>query len=310
MSSSKGLGVSARDMADFLPPELLRFLMIRPKPNKPVNFDPDETSITKLFNEYDRYHHKVTAETPNPEDKRIYQLSDIYHQGDYYAESFQVVTALVQMPHLDVEEEVAKRKGAALTTIELDRLRDRIRAVNYWLKHYASDDELLVLQDHLPGRASELTATQCAFLHDLAERLRDVSWDEDSIQALTFESARATPIRQPLAFAAIYRVLLDKKAGPKAGNLLAYLDREFVIRRFLEPVLNRAEYLQESAMDRTAFETWLAANEASIIVTEVDPLDESGFKGMSVTYQKDERAHRLIVSGNDLADLASSLVRA
>ncbi|MCB1053622.1 MAG: lysine--tRNA ligase, partial [Acidobacteria bacterium] len=42
MSSSKGLGASAREMCDFLPQDLLRFLMIRPKPQRPVNFEPDE----------------------------------------------------------------------------------------------------------------------------------------------------------------------------------------------------------------------------------------------------------------------------
>ena len=56
MSSSRGLGASARDMADLLPPEVLRFLMIRTKPNSPVNFDVHEEGIVKLFNEFDRYH--------------------------------------------------------------------------------------------------------------------------------------------------------------------------------------------------------------------------------------------------------------
>ncbi|MCX8512569.1 MAG: lysine--tRNA ligase, partial [Chthoniobacteraceae bacterium] len=62
MSSSRGLGASARDMADLLPPEVLRFLMIRTKPNSPVNFDVNEDGIVKLFNEFDRYHTRVTRD--------------------------------------------------------------------------------------------------------------------------------------------------------------------------------------------------------------------------------------------------------
>ena len=61
MSSSKGVGASARDMADLLPPEVLRFLMIRTKPNSPVNFDVQEEGIVKLFNEFDRYHARAHA---------------------------------------------------------------------------------------------------------------------------------------------------------------------------------------------------------------------------------------------------------
>ncbi|HNG25576.1 MAG TPA: class I tRNA ligase family protein, partial [Microthrixaceae bacterium] len=60
MSSSRGVGASARDMADLLPAEVLRFLMIRTKPNSPVNFDVHEEGIVKLFNEFDRYQQRAT----------------------------------------------------------------------------------------------------------------------------------------------------------------------------------------------------------------------------------------------------------
>ena len=46
-------------MANLLPPEVLRFLMIRTKPNSPVNFDVHEEGIIKLFNEFDRYQTRV-----------------------------------------------------------------------------------------------------------------------------------------------------------------------------------------------------------------------------------------------------------
>ena len=62
MSSSKGVGASARDMANLLPPEVLRFLMIRTKPNSPVNFDVREEGIVKLFNEFDRFHTHAAIE--------------------------------------------------------------------------------------------------------------------------------------------------------------------------------------------------------------------------------------------------------
>ncbi len=38
MSSSKGIGSAARDMADFLAPEVLRYLILRPAPKSPVDF--------------------------------------------------------------------------------------------------------------------------------------------------------------------------------------------------------------------------------------------------------------------------------
>ncbi len=73
MSSSRGVGASARDMADLLPPEVLRFLMIRTKPNSPVNFEVNEEGIVKLFNEFDRYAVRVNREqTAKPEEAAVY----------------------------------------------------------------------------------------------------------------------------------------------------------------------------------------------------------------------------------------------
>src|SRR4030095_16886264 len=115
MSSSRGVGASARDVADLLPPEVLRFLMIRPRPNSPVNFSPDEENIVKLFNEFDRYQQRVTAGKGTPEEAAVYHLCELEPEGTYRAANFQLITALVQMPHLDVVAEIEKRHGGTLS---------------------------------------------------------------------------------------------------------------------------------------------------------------------------------------------------
>jgi len=116
--------------------------------------------------------------------------------------------------------------------------------------------------------AHELTATQRAFLQQLATALETAAWDEDALQAVVFNVARLTPLEQPRAFQAIYRVLLARESGPKAGNLLAFLDRAFVIARFRE--LSYAEEMlwNETAITPTALETWLAEQNGK--VTAID----------------------------------------
>ncbi|MBI1812843.1 lysine--tRNA ligase [Candidatus Peregrinibacteria bacterium] len=44
MSASKGLGASAKEVSDLLPPKLLKLLMIRKLPNQPIDFDPEGTT--------------------------------------------------------------------------------------------------------------------------------------------------------------------------------------------------------------------------------------------------------------------------
>jgi len=264
MSSSKGLGVSSRGMADFLPPEILRFLMIRTPPRQHVNFEPTEVHIIKVFNEFDRFHHryfhdpKVTAD-----DKRIYELSCIT-PADYWVADFQLVTALIQLPHLDAVRELENRKGSPFTELERKHLDLRIRAANYWLANYATEEEKTRLQDTLPARSEELSAKQRAFLHTLAALLPKSKWEGDSLQVTVFNATRLTPIDQPSAFKAIYRVLFDRDNGPKAGNFLSFLDRDFVVRRCSELPVDKLKFWEETGMEQEAFEQWLAKEKPNI----------------------------------------------
>jgi lysyl-tRNA synthetase, class I len=266
MSSSRGIGVSSRDMADFLPPEVLRYLMIRTQPKSPVSFEPTEVHILKAFNEFDRakqrYFHDANLK---PDDKRVYELSQVSPEPDYWSADFQLVTALIQMPHLDAIKELEKRKGSPFTELERKHLDLRIRAATYWLEHYATEEEKTRLQEALPARASELTVAQRGLLHILAGQLRDATWQDEALQIAVFNAARQTPIDQPNAFKAIYRVLLDRESGPKAGNLLSFLDRDFVIKRFNEVPWNEREFLQATGLSVEAFEQWLSLEKAKLV---------------------------------------------
>jgi len=265
MSSSKGIGVTSRNMADFLPPEILRFLLIRPSPRQPVNFEPSENYIVKLFNDFDRYHHRFYHDPrATSEDKRIYQLSQVNPEPDHWLADFQLVVALTQMPHLDTVNELEKRKGSALTDLERKHLELRIRAAHYWLEHYATEEEKTRLQETLPARARELSATQRAFLHLLAKLFLHIPWEADALQVCIFNAARLTPIDQPSAFHAIYRVLLDRDKGPKAGNLLSFLDRDFVVRRCSELSVDKFKFWEETGITDEAFEQWLSKERQNI----------------------------------------------
>jgi len=265
MSSSKGIGVTSRDMADFLPPEVLRFLMIRTPPRQHVNFEASEVHVIKAFNEFDRAKHRYFHDANlKPDDKRIYDLAQVTPEPDYWTADFQLVTALIQMPHLDAVKELEKRKGSPLTELERRHLDLRIRAAKYWLDHYATEEEKTHLQETLPARAEELSAEQRGFLHILAGQLRDATWQDEALQITVFNSARQTPIDQPSAFKAIYRVLLDRESGPKAGNLLSFLDREFVIKRCNEVPWNEGDFLRETGLTVEGFQQFLSTEKTKI----------------------------------------------
>jgi lysyl-tRNA synthetase class 1 len=239
MSSSRGIGVTAREMADFLPPEILRFLMLRSQPNRPINFSPSAEAITKLFNESDRCQAANSQSNASPEIVRVRQFSQVsadlnVADVNHNIPGFQLVQALVQLPHLDVIEEVQKRNDKPLTALELEHLQRRIASVKFWLQNYAEDSERLELQTTLPEAALALSAAQKDFLQSLAVALKEAEWDGTALQTLIFTTAKLIPIPQPEAFSAIYTALFGRLQGPRAGPLFSYMDREFLIQRFSE----------------------------------------------------------------------------
>jgi lysyl-tRNA synthetase class 1 len=139
------------------------------------------------------------------------------------------------VPGVDVAERVATEKGAPLTDAERSLVDQRLRVARAWLDSYAPERARLVIhRERLPEAAAELDAGQRATLGTLAGRLEGVDWSGEAIQAAIFDAARQSEIGAGRAFAALYRAFLGQPSGPRAGWLLASLERAFVIERLRE----------------------------------------------------------------------------
>ncbi len=243
MSTSKGRGAAAHEIAEVLPPEELRLLFLRPRPNQAIEFDPVETdAIPRLFDEADRLAaatagHEVRGELPADHD-RLFAMSlvdpttDVMAAAAAYRQPFGHLAFLIQVPGIDVVARVEAEKGEPLTGAERAMLERRIAAARGWLDDYAPPHARVVVQEQLPPAATGLDATQRAALAALAERLDSIeSWRGDVLQAAVFDAARDHGLPAGRAFAALYTAFLDRPNGPRAGWLLASLDPAFVRER-------------------------------------------------------------------------------
>jgi len=265
MSSSKGIGTAAREMADLLPPEILRFLMIKTPPKKTVNFSTDFDYMVKLYNEHDRLVEACLSGRATEVQAKTLQLIEVSPQSTaYHPVGFQLLTALLQLPHIDIETEIERRIEGGMSAADKQNLRKRLDSARYWLNHFASDQDRVELQMALPASVSQLTESQRAFLQLLGERFPEDRLKEDDYQRLIFDTARLTPIEQKQAFQAIYRALLDKDQGPKGGSLFSYLDREFLVKRFSEVDYSRDRFWHESGLTPAACEAWFVKHEGNI----------------------------------------------
>ncbi len=247
MSTSKGLGAAATEIADVIPPEQLRLLFLRPKPNTAIEFDPHGTdAIPRLFDESDRLAaatdgREVRGELP-PHHDRVFTYSLVEPDADAAAEAaayrpaFSHLALLEQIPGVDVVERVTAEKGSELSDREAAIVEDRRVAARGWLASYAPDAARLSVQDDLPPATAELEELQRAYLGTLAERLNDdaTPWSGEAVQAAIFGLAKELGLSAGRGFAAIYLSFLGRANGPRAGWLLAALERPFVIGRLRE----------------------------------------------------------------------------
>ncbi len=277
MSSSKGIGATARDMTNFLPPEIIRYLMLTTQPKRAINFEPSQNYITKLFNDYDKLHKKYIAnEEMQDYEKQIYSLSNINTQEKFEVVEFPLLVTLLQLPHIDVVEKIQKRFGRELSESEQKNLQKRLNAAKYWIENLANEEDLIQLQEKLPDETQELTQTQRVFLQKYSQCIKETDWSEDSLQTAVFNAARLTPINPKLAFAALYRVLLNKAQGPKAGSFVAYIDKDFLEKRFNELDVDIVKFWQETAISENDYESWHNSNKEKIVDEKLKELSENG----------------------------------
>jgi lysyl-tRNA synthetase class 1 len=246
MSSSKGVGSSAREVAALLPPELLRFLMLRTQPKTAINFAPNYETTTRLFRDYDGLMEKYQAHLEtDPQEPTLPKdlMALVYAQvkdtvPTYQPFDFSTLVSLLQIPHLDLEAEVAQRSPQPLSEFDWEIVRQRIAVAQKWLEDYADpEDKLILYLDQVPAAVNSLTSEQLAYLKELGDRLTTLTpWDSETLQTTLFSVSKELEIQQASAFGAVYLTFLGKDRGPKAGSLLSYLDREFVSDRIWEVV--------------------------------------------------------------------------
>jgi len=238
MSSSKGIGSTARQVANIIPPEQLRYLLVRTKPKSTIDFRLDEMAIPTLFNHYDKAADNYVTQPQDDDEnlRRTFELSALdpdFITPPKYLPSFSHVTTLLQIPGTDLLNHFEKHKGSALSEVEIDALQKRINCAKVWLNELAPDTAIFEIQSDIPKSAWDLSDKQRSFLSTLASFLRDnENLNGEKIHKKAYDIASDIAIDTKDGFEAIYITLLDRLRGPRAGELISALDKDFVIRRF------------------------------------------------------------------------------
>ncbi|MEJ0073113.1 MAG: hypothetical protein WDN27_03480 [Candidatus Saccharibacteria bacterium] len=114
---------------------------------------------------------------------------------------------------------------------DADIIRSELKFINEWLERRAPEDVKFALQENVDaGRFSE---QERRFFGLLAGKIKDApedadgGWFHDAIYACKDEAG----LEPKAMFSALYRLLIGKTSGPRAGWFLSILPRDWLLKQ-------------------------------------------------------------------------------
>lgn len=234
MSSSKGNATYAKEVSDLLPSYILQLLLVR-NIKRQVEFNPYDDTIPRLYDLYDTIAEKYWNKSGDDDARLFEEIHGGTPPGRMFLPRFSLMSFLVQMPHMNLEDEVRKLKGGELTDADMKVLEERSYYASQWLTKYASDEYKYELQENLSEMARDFSNEQKRALKKVLEYIDSHSTlDGQELHTTLHDIRKEVGVEPKEFFSAIYLAFLGKESGPKAGWFLSVLDRTFLINRLHE----------------------------------------------------------------------------
>jgi lysyl-tRNA synthetase class 1 len=226
MSASKGTGLSAEDVVAALPPEIIKFFMLRYAPGKRLYFDP-ENAVSQLIDDFAELMEKDSENS----------ILFFSRQG------LDPVISRVPFSHL-VSSYQASLKNAEETLKVLERtgykgeveynrqiLIKELQFIDEWLKKWAPEDVKFELKDSvIPDDFNE---DEKNYLKSLGEKISQAPHDADGewFHKAIYEIKESMNLQPQQVFKPLYMALIGKESGPRAGWFLSILPRDWLVKR-------------------------------------------------------------------------------
>ncbi|HEX5395209.1 MAG TPA: hypothetical protein VFW52_02590, partial [Candidatus Saccharimonadales bacterium] len=224
MSASKGTGLDAKGVVEVLPPEVVRYFMLRYPPSKRLYFDP-EKGVSQLIDEF--------AETLQKDmNSQLVKLS---------LRSFEPTVSQVPFSHLVATYQSVLRSPAA-TVEALTRtheaaiqntkvIKNELIYIDNWLDKWAPAELKFDLRRNIDS--NDFTGGQKELLAALAAKIEQAPADADGewFHKAIYDLKESKNLKPQQVFEPLYMALIGKKSGPRAGWFLSILPRDWLIKR-------------------------------------------------------------------------------
>jgi lysyl-tRNA synthetase class 1 len=223
MSSSKGNVLSIASALELAPPEALRYMVMKERPQRTIAFDPG-LPLLQLVDEVD----DATAKGTDSRALTLSRAAGFTPVGV----PFKHLVVAAQVAGFDVARTLDVLARTGYRGADPAAIGSRLEYAKRWLAGHAPEDIKFEVQATLPPAVAELSADQKAFLGRLAAGLSD-AMDGEAVHLLVYELAKEFPDAKPAQlFQALYVALLGKPRGPRAGTFIAALGPATCAERF------------------------------------------------------------------------------
>jgi len=231
MSKSAGDTLTAADLINVLPAEIIWFFILRYGPEKLLFFDTSETLI-RLFDEFSELQAKPDK---SDQENRLLELCLMGIE--------EPTVGRVPFTHLYVSYQsslrdkqktldvIARTEYAAVAKEDEQILLKQLDFIDEWLNTWADESVVFDLIESVD--AAQFTDEQITYMKDLSVAVAAAPEDADGewFHKAIYDFKDKTGMKPKELFTTLYNVLIDKDSGPRAGWFLSTLPRDWLIKR-------------------------------------------------------------------------------
>jgi lysyl-tRNA synthetase class 1 len=230
MSKSTGDTIAISDMLQVLPPEVLRYFVLRFAPDKQLFFD-ETDGVVKLIDDFAAL---LAKEDKSPDELMLIDISMAgVVNGTVSNIPFSHLVASYQAALKNVEKtlDIIRRTEHQDTVAKQeDTIKQELKFIDNWLKDWAPDDVKFELADK---PTKDLSDKEITYLLALAKKVESAPADADGewFHKSIYELKDTVNLPPKQLFSTLYKLLIAKQSGPRAGWFLSILPREWLVAR-------------------------------------------------------------------------------
>lgn len=231
MSKSKGDTFTAAELLKILPAEVVWFFVIRYAPDKLLFFDDGETLIRLV----DEFSELLAKPNKTAEEQQLIELCTYgIEKQTVSSVPFSHLVASYQASLKDPEvtiDVIARTEHVDTAKQQREIIKTELAFIDQWLKKSAPEDVVFELTQKIDGH--DFSEQEKQFFTGLSAKIESAPDDADGewFHKAIYEFKDSTGLSPKELFTALYRVIIGKQSGPRAGWFLSILPREWLIKR-------------------------------------------------------------------------------